>query len=262
MSLPPLKGFLDVSFVDWPGKVAAVVFLPGCNFRCPYCHNRDLVLYPDALASVPVDAVLARLGELGGWVDGVCVTGGEPTLHPGLRELLTRLRSRGLAVKLDTNGSHPEALAGLLAGRLLDAVALDLKAPLETIPYRRNAGPGADPAAVGRSLALLAASGLGVEVRTTVHPALLSLPEVLRLSAEAGAALASHSGPGSVRFTLQRCRTGETLDPSLAQKPPLAPEEFARWEREAQECFAAGRNLAALAEEGPTFLAKAQSAPR
>lgn len=237
MSFPPLKGFLDVSFVDWPGKVAAVVFLPGCNFRCPYCHNRDLVLAPESLATVPLEAVLGRLEELEGWVDGVCVTGGEPTLHPGLPKLLAAFRSRGLAVKLDTNGSHPEALAGLLSAGLVDAVALDLKAPLEPIPYRRNAGPGADPAAVGQSLALLAASGLGVEVRTTVHPALLSRPEVMRLAAEAGTALASRSGPGPVRFTLQRCRTGETLDPTLAEKPPLAPEEFARWEQEAQDRF-------------------------
>jgi pyruvate formate lyase activating enzyme len=251
VSLPPLKGFLDVSFVDWPGKVAAVVFLPGCNFRCPYCHNRDLVLAPEALACVPVEGVLARLEELGGWVDGVCVTGGEPTLHPGLPALLALFRRRGLAVKLDTNGSRPETLAGLLAAGLVDAVALDLKAPLEAIPYRRNAGPGADPAAVGRSLELLAASGLGVEVRTTVHPALLSRPEVVRLAAEAGTALASHSGPGPVRFTLQRCRTGETLDPSLAEKPALTPEEFAGWEQEAQERFAARRHAAAGEEEGP-----------
>ncbi|MEW6490781.1 MAG: anaerobic ribonucleoside-triphosphate reductase activating protein [Thermodesulfobacteriota bacterium] len=260
MSLPTLKGFLDVSFVDWPGKVAAVVFLPGCNFRCPYCHNRDLVLVPDGLASVPVEGVLARLEELGGWVDGVCVTGGEPTLHPGLPELLALFRSRGLAIKLDTNGSHPEGLAGLLAADLLEAVALDLKAPLEAIPYRRNAGPGADPAAVGKSLALLAASELGVEVRTTVHPVLLSLPEVRRLAAEAGTALAPHRGP--VRFTLQRCRTGETLDPSLSEKPALTPEEFARWEEEAQACFAAQRKGAARGEEGPCFLAKAQSTQR
>ncbi len=241
VTLPELKGFLDSSFVDWPGQVAAVVFLPGCNFRCPYCHNHTLVLAPEGLETVRLEEVLARLEGLRGWVDGVCVTGGEPTLHPGLPDLLAVFRARGLAVKLDTNGSRPEVLAGLLAQGLVDAVALDLKAPLEPIPYRRNGGPGADPEGVRRSLGVLARSGLPVEIRTTVHPALLSAEEVGRLAAEAGAALAAHPGPGAVRFTLQRCRTGETLDPALGELPVLDPEEFAAWARGAGEAFAAAR---------------------
>jgi len=241
VSLPELKGFLDSSFVDWPGKVAAVVFLPGCNFRCPYCHNHQLVLAPEGLETFRLEDVLARLEELRGWVDGVCVTGGEPTLHPGLPGLLATFRARGLAVKLDTNGSRPDVLEPLLAEGLADAVALDLKAPLEPIPYRRNAGPGGDPEEIARSLGVLAASGVSVEVRTTVHPALLSREEVGRLAAEAGAALAAHRGPGAVRFTLQRCRTGETLDPALGAMPALAPEEFAQWAREAGATFAAAR---------------------
>jgi pyruvate formate lyase activating enzyme len=236
-----IKGFLDSSFVDWPGKVAAVVFLPGCNFRCPYCHNHRLVLAPDDLETVPLAVVLARLEELRGWVDGVCVTGGEPTLHPGLKALLSVFRSRGLAVKLDTNGSRPEVIAELLAGGSVDAVAVDIKAPLELLPYRRNAGPGADPEAVRESLARLAVSGLPVEIRTTVHPALLSREEMLRAAAGAGRALAPHRGSAPVRYTLQRARNDETLDAALAASPPLDPEDFAGWAREADEAFARAR---------------------
>jgi len=241
VNLPEIKGFLDSSFVDWPGKVAAVVFLPGCNFRCPYCHNHRLVLAPETLETIPLEGVLARLGELHGWVDGVSVTGGEPTLHPGLGGLLETFRNRGLGVKLDTNGSRPHVLKELLVAGLLDTVAVDVKAPLEPLPYRRNAGPGGDPEAVRATLVQLAAAGLSVEVRTTVHPALLSREEVLRTAADAGRALAAHRGPGTVRFTLQRGRVEATLDPGLAEKAPLDQGEFTAWADAAVDAFQRAR---------------------
>ncbi|MDW7709124.1 MAG: anaerobic ribonucleoside-triphosphate reductase activating protein [Deferrisomatales bacterium] len=239
--VPELKGFLELSFVDWPGRVTAVVFLPRCNFRCPYCHNHPLVLAPEQVATVPLEAVLARLDALRGWVDGVCVTGGEPTLEPRLPELLAVFRSRGLGVKLDTNGSRPAVLASLLAGGLLESVALDVKAPLEPIPYRRNAGAGADPAQVATSLELLARAEIPLEVRTTVHPSLLSQEEVRRLAAQVGAACAVRRGPAAepVRFTLQRCRGEDLLDGRLKALPPLPPEVFQEWEREARFAFTA-----------------------
>lgn len=237
MGLPEIKGFLETSFVDWPGRVAAVLFLPRCNFRCPYCHNHVLVRCPEALRTFPVGEVLDRLEAMRGWVDGVCVTGGEPTVHEGLPDLLVELVGRGWAVKLDTNGSRPEVLEALLAAGRLAAAAVDVKAPLEPIPYRRNAGPGADPAAVLRSLGLLGRSGLPVEARTTVHPALLTRSEVLRLAEQAGTAL--RPGGSGARFRLQRCRVEETLDPALGEETPLDPEVFEEWAREAGERFAA-----------------------
>ncbi len=229
-------GFLETSFVDWPGRVAAVVFLPRCNYRCPYCHNHPVVLAPESLVSWDPEGVLGRVGELREWLDGVCVTGGEPTLHRELPALLAGLRARGLPVKLDTNGSRPEVLEALLARGLLDAVALDVKAPLEPLPYRRNGGPGAEPDAVRRSLALLAGAEVDLEVRTTVHPALLSRAELGRLAETAGALLA---GPrrGATRFTVQRCRAEETLDPGLKDRPGLPPDAFDAWAREAREAF-------------------------
>lgn len=242
MSLPEIKGFLDLSFVDWPGRVAAVVFLAGCNFRCPYCHNHRLVLTPEDLATFRLEEVLARLEALRGWVDGVCVTGGEPTLQANLPALLAIFRSEGLGVKLDTNGSRPEVLEGLLSQGLLDAVAVDVKAPLEPIPYRRNAGQGADVEGVRRSLELLSRSSIPVEVRTTVHPDLLSRDEVGRLATHVGAAFAVHwRRPAEVRFTLQRCRSEETLDPWLVTREPFAAEDFEAWEREARCAFTTAR---------------------
>lgn len=211
-----------------------MVFLPGCNFRCPYCHNHALVLNPAQLVSWPLDRVLDKLAALKGWIDGVCITGGEPTLHAGLADLARVFRDRGLLVKLDTNGSRPAVVNDLLAAGLVDAVALDLKAPLEPVPYRRNAGPGSDLAAVAETLDLLAAWNGWVEVRTTVHPALLSCEELCRLAAQAGRALAHRH---NARFTPQRCRTDDPLDPSLRDAPPLTPEEFEDWAARAHEAF-------------------------
>ncbi len=239
MSLPEIKGFLETSFVDWAGRVAAVVFLPRCNFCCPYCHNHALVRCPESLRTFGLEEVLDRLEAMRGWVDGVCVTGGEPTVHGGLPELLREFSGRRWPVKLDTNGSRPEVLEGLLASGALEAASVDVKAPLESIPYRRNAGPGADPAAVLRSLELLAGSGIPVEARTTVHPALLSRSEVLRLAGQVGAVLGRCGGEG--RLTLQRCRVEDTLDPALRDEAPLDPEAFEDWTREAGSRFATAR---------------------
>ena len=236
MRLPDIKGFLETSFVDWPGRLASVVFLPGCNFRCPYCHNHRLVLNPGDLATWPLDAILGRLEGFRGWIDGVCVTGGEPTIHDALPEFLTLFRSRGWTLKLDTNGSRPEALRGILSAGLVEAVALDVKAPLEPVPYRRNAGPGSDPEAVAETLRVLADWGGWVDVRATVHPELLSADELGRLAAQAGLALSRSDG--DVRFTPQRCRPEEALDPALREKPSLSPEEFSQWAQPAKELFA------------------------
>jgi len=237
VSLPEIKGFLETSFVDWAGRVAAVVFLPRCNFRCPYCHNHALVRCPESLRTFAWEEVLERLEAMRGWVDGVCVTGGEPTVHEGLPELLRELAGLGWPGKLDTNGSRPEVLEGLLASGTLEAASVDVKAPLEHIPYRRNAGPGADPGLVLRSLELLAGAGIAVEARTTVHPALLSRGEVLRLAEQVGAVLGRCGAEG--RFTLQRCRVEDTLDPALRDEPPLDPEEFEHWAQAARGCFVA-----------------------
>ena len=242
MDLPPIKGFLETSFVDWPGQVAAVVFLPQCNFRCPYCHNHGLVLRPEEYQSWSLEGILQHLDGYRSWVDGVCVTGGEPTGHAGLPELLRRLRGAGWTTKLDTNGSRPEVLRSLLDEGLLDAVALDLKAPLEAIPYRRNSGWNGDPERVAESLELALAAGLSLQVRTTVHPYLLGVVELERLAADLGERVRRQRGPGGdgVRFTVQRCRVEEVLDGELANHPGLDAEEFETWQGQARHAYERG----------------------
>jgi len=185
-----IKGFLETSFVDWPGRSCAVLFLGGCNFRCPYCHNHPLVLRPGELPSLDLADILTRLRPLRKWLGGICVSGGEPTLSPELPRLLASLRGEGFAVKLDTNGSRPEVLAGLLAERLVDMVAMDVKAPLEQELYDRCCGVPVDLARIAASIELIRRSGVAHQFRMTVLPGFHGVAEVGRWRAALAATTA------------------------------------------------------------------------
>ena len=210
-----IGGFVPVSLCDYPCRVAAVVFTQGCNFRCPFCHNGHLVDNGAAGATLDEAAVLARLEERRNRLGGVVVSGGEPTLQPDLPLFLHRLKRLGFDVKLDTNGSHPDVLQALLDDRLVDYVAMDLKAPWEK--YDRLTGGERDTLRLRRSLRLIAASGLPHEFRTTrVEPL---------LSADDCDAIARQVPAGSVH-KWQRFRPEHSLDPALragAPAPATAP---------------------------------------
>lgn len=123
-----IKGVQKISMIDYPGKIASVVFLSKCNMRCPFCHNPELVFCNDEeFPDITVEEFLDFLDTKKKWIDAVCITGGEPTLHPGLKELISRIKSKGLLVKLDTNGTNPNLLSDLIEQRLVDFVAMDVK---------------------------------------------------------------------------------------------------------------------------------------
>ena len=156
-----IGGLQKTTLLDFPGKISAVVFTQGCNFLCPYCHNPDLVLYGrEPLAPADVLAFLAKRRDV---LQGVVISGGEPTLHDGLFSFCATLKSLGLAVKLDTNGSRPEALRQLLLADLLDYVAMDVKAAPGRYPaILCSQGDGEN---VLRSMALLEKSPVAHEFR-------------------------------------------------------------------------------------------------
>ena len=129
-----IYGFLKTTLLDYPGHVAAAVFTGGCNFRCPYCHNRDLIAPGQTLPPIPTEEVLAHLAKRRGLLDGVCISGGEPTLVPKLEDFIREIRSMGYHVKLDTNGSKPETLISLCTKGLIDHVAMDIKHTPEKYP--------------------------------------------------------------------------------------------------------------------------------
>ncbi len=170
-----IGGFLSLSLCDFPGKVAAVVFTNGCNFRCPWCHNGHLLRGagdPD-YHELPEDDVLSRIGELRNRLQGVVVTGGEPTLQPDLRDFIAKIKALGLLVKLDTNGSRPEIVRDLVAEKLVDFIAMDVKAPWGK--YALLTGLAESPAdKVRETMALIVASGLPHQFRTTKVTPLLT----------------------------------------------------------------------------------------
>ena len=168
-----IAGLQPVSLCDYPGRVAAVVFTQGCNFCCGFCHNGGLVPpEPQAGRLIPQGQVLDWLAKRAAFLDGLVVSGGEPTLQPDLTGFIEQVRGLGLLVKLDTNGSRPEVLRGLIEGRCVDFVAMDVKAPFER--YGQVAGVEVSVAAIRASIALIASSGIEHEFRTTVVPALLA----------------------------------------------------------------------------------------
>ena len=162
-----ISGLQKLSMVDYPGKLAATVFTGGCGLRCPFCHNAPLVLRTAQTPEIPETQVLDFLKSRRGLLDGVVLSGGEPLLQPGAADFLAAVRDLGFAVKLDTNGCHPAALADILDRGIVDYVAMDIKNRREK--YAETVGvPDFDLAPVEESIRLLRASGVDFEFRTTV----------------------------------------------------------------------------------------------
>ncbi|MFC1524162.1 anaerobic ribonucleoside-triphosphate reductase activating protein [Thermodesulfobacteriota bacterium] len=212
-----IKGFLPSSFIDWQGCVCAVLFVGGCNFRCPYCHNHPLVLQHGSMGSFCFDDVLNRLAARRHWLGGICISGGEPTLAPGLSVFLRRLKHDGWAIKLDTNGTRPEILTSLLAEKLVDSISMDVKAPLIQDKYEQCAGAPVDLKVIQSSIELIGASGIDHEFRMTVLPRLHTRKDI-----EEWAELFS----GKSRLTLQNFNPATTLDPDFMDENGFDPGEF------------------------------------
>ena len=197
-------GFSPLSTCDWPGELVATVFCQGCPFACRYCHNADLIP-PGPGAGPNFGAILALLKKRRGLLDGVVFSGGEPTLQKALPEAAAAVRALGFRVGLHTAGPYPERLARLLP--LVDWVGFDVKAPFSD--YDRITGvPGSGERARASLLALVA-SGVAVDIRTTVHPSLLSEDDLARLDGE----LARLDLDPSRRqpFRAEGCRDAELL---------------------------------------------------
>ena len=213
-----IKGFIPLSMLDWPGKMCSVIFLGGCNFRCPVCHNHKLVTRPDTLPDFLMDDVVRYLSSRVDWIDGVTVTGGEPTVNPCLQDLLELLAGLGFKVKLDTNGSNPDMLQKLITERLIAAVAMDIKSPLTQESYCRMAGVPINIDTLERSITIIRESGIERIFRTTVVPGLVAEEELKKIK--------SAIGPDSP-YILQPFRSGDTLNPSFNETPEY---DLARFE--------------------------------
>lgn len=161
-----IRGFNKTTLLDYPGHIAATIFLGGCNFRCPFCHNASLVLAPDSQGIITKDEVFTTLRKRVGILEGVCITGGEPCLYPGLVDFIKEIKSLGFLVKLDTNGSNPHMISDLLNLNLIDYVAMDIKNSKEK--YGLTTGlKTVNINKISESVSFLLKSNIDYEFRTT-----------------------------------------------------------------------------------------------
>ncbi len=175
------NGFQKLTLLDFPGKTACTMFLAGCNFRCPFCHNASLVTHIENYETYTEDEVLSFLKKRQGLLDGVCVTGGEPLLQKGIGEFLEKVKALGYSVKLDTNGSNPKMLKELVKNGLVDYVAMDVKGSLKNYP--RCVGlEGFDTKDIEESIDYLLSDAVDYEFRTTVVAELHDTQDIVALA--------------------------------------------------------------------------------
>lgn len=220
-----IKGWVKTTLIDFPGQIASILFLGGCNLRCPMCHNPELVRQPKALPDIPLDDILAHLRKNKGKITGVVVSGGEPCLTPELPSLLSGFKTLDLTVKLDTNGFFPDILEGLLDNGIVDYVAMDIKAP----PHKYALLCGlktVDIHKIQKSLDLITQSGIAHEFRTTVVPTLITEEDV--------AAIANWL-PSQSPYILQQFRPQNCLDPAYNELVPYPSDVLRRMQAIAQE---------------------------
>ncbi|WP_457624781.1 anaerobic ribonucleoside-triphosphate reductase activating protein [Persephonella sp.] len=195
-----IGGFQKFSLIDYPGKISAVIFVQGCNFRCHYCHNRELVLPEYFSKSIPEDEILDFLSVRKGKLQGVVITGGEPTIFPDLPDFIYKIKKMGFYVKLDTNGSNPDMLSLLIERKLVDFVAMDVKAPPEK--YSLITGTDVHKDKIIRSIDILKNSGIYYEFRTTVVKDMISEIDIYRIV---------NTIKGASRYAIQNFYPVETL---------------------------------------------------
>jgi len=209
-----IKGFLESSLLEWDGLISAVVFVPTCNLRCPFCYVPDLVLRPEALPSYDPGWLLERLAGLLGGLDGCVISGGSPTLHSWLPRLLGKVRALGLRTKIATNGTHPEVIRSLIERRLVDAVAMDVKSGLFPERYAAACGTTVSVDSILESISLIKGGAVEGEFRTTVVPGIVGPEDV--------PSIAGALGEGALWY-LQQYKPEPTLDPAYGSLSPYAP---------------------------------------
>lgn len=219
-------GFTPFTLIDYPGKTACIVFTIGCNFRCPYCHNPELV-DETVEETFSEEFVLSFLEKRRGILDGIVITGGEPTLHEDLLPFIAKVKRLGFLVKLDTNGTNPSLLRDALEKKLLDYVAMDVKAPLSS--YHRTAGRPVNTDALKESIDILLNASVPYEFRTTVVKALLSPEDIEEIAREVS---------GAKRYYLQKFIPSNILNPQFKRKVAYTDEEFAQFQKTAQKYVA------------------------
>ena len=211
-----IGGLQKFSLIDYPGEVAAIVFTQGCDFRCPFCHNGDLVLPEKFTDPISEESILEFLQKRQGQLTGVVITGGEPTIQKDLGVFLRKIKDLGYKIKLDTNGNNPKALKELIDQGLVDYIAMDIKAPLKK--YNETTGVEIDTKKIQESINFIMKGNIEYQFRTTVLKAFLAEEDLAQISALIR---------GARCYNLQKFTYQEAvLDTSLLDKPDYSVAEF------------------------------------
>ena len=213
-----IKGFQKATLIDWDGKIASIIFLGGCNFRCGFCHSKALVEDHCSLETVPFCRISEFLKKKKGWIDGVVITGGEPSIYDSaLIELISDIKDLGFQVKLDTNGTNPGLLKEIIAKQVVDYIAMDIKAPLCENDYKNAVKCSVDISKIIASKNIILDSCLDYEFRTTVIPGIVNKENIL---------LIAESIKNAKKYCLQQFVPRDTLDPSFLLLRPYGIEEI------------------------------------
>lgn len=221
-----IGGLQKLTLIDFPGKIACTVFLIGCNFRCPWCYSAELVL-PEKIKKQPKISekdFFGFLEERKGLIEGVCICGGEPTINKDLPQFCKKIKKLGYLVKLDTNGSNPKMLKDLIDKKLIDYVAMDVKAPfkiknlkLKIKKYEKVTEVKINLNDIKKSIEIIRNSGIDYEFRTTVVPTVHTKEDILQIARETSPAK---------KYFLQNFRPKKTIDPKFEKIKPYSQEEL------------------------------------
>ena len=224
-----IAGMQKTSLLDYPENICSTIFLYGCNFRCRYCHNSELVVPDDnnILKPISEDDVIIALHERKRFIDGVCITGGEPLLNNDLPDFLAKIKKIGLKIKIDTNGTNPELLKKIIDSNLVDYIAMDVKAPLKR--YSEIANVKVDTGKIEESIKLILASDVEHEFRTTIVKEELSMNDIKNITVQL---------KGAKKYVLQQfVADNELLDEEYKNKIPYTPDELREILTEVKGCF-------------------------
>jgi pyruvate formate lyase activating enzyme len=211
-----IGGLQKLTLIDYPGKISCTVFTIGCNFNCAFCHNSELV-DPNKIKNQPIISekyFFEFLGTRQGVLEGVCITGGEPALQPDLLDFIRRMKELGFSVKLDTNGSNPDILENLIKEKLIDYIAMDIKAPLAQFSIFNFQF---SKETIKKSIDIIKNSGLDYEFRTTVVPLLHSKEDIIQIAKDLSPAK---------KYFLQQFYPSKTLDPNFQKEKSYSIDEL------------------------------------
>lgn len=225
-----LGGLQKLTLIDYPGEMAATVFTIGCNFLCGFCHNPELV-DAEKIKNQPrikEEDFFKFLKGRTGILEGVCITGGEPTLQPDMEDFCLKIKKLGFDVKLDTNGMRPDIIERLLKKDVLDYIAMDIKAPLTQEKYEKITGVKTDIEKIKQSVEIIKKSGLRYEFRTTILPAFHSREDIIEI--------AKALAPANFYY-IQQFRLGKTLNPAFEKEKSYSKKELEEIQQSISQYF-------------------------